>query len=880
MVATPWPTHAAEAQPAAEARPADATLPDADVYPLAYAELDPRDIERRIAAEMQLKAMPLDELEALVESAEPDTLATAGDVPAIVNLQLTVFAQRLSDLDEDAVGRWQARMLDWLVAEPGKLRGRAADGISERYHPETLKALWSMRESVEGTGLAPRVNQLLVRQLQDLGVRGEGDKAAALLAHLGERVADPWVAASAWEEAVRLARGDRFIELVTRAMDAGPGRVREVVLQTAANDPVAEIAPAVFERLESLGPAEQAAAMRIFARSEAREALFGLLKGTNSTDDGVFFEAVRGLGQFPEALAVNRLMSLALDGELHYDHPRRRVAERALSRLAGPEGTELIRGALRSAGGRVMTKDEEMDEVRRRALAVKLVGRREATAALESLYGYAESPHFMMRSNAIKAINELATPQDIPRIARLMLDLEDLQPIHAGELREGLAKLTAELDTPQAVSPIVLALIKEGDDVVDAEAVRLTPATRDPRMLQMLGAILDDALARTAMREAATDALLDWPGPEAGPMLVARIADRDESPKVREGARESLIRLLREHPEQNPQGRASLIKEAIAGTVQPQGVAALLRCVADLPADLAGPILEPYVRAITGESSTTFDEAIQRVAIEMTVLQAGKLAAVDPDAAAALIERIQTHLVNPERLAMSRLKQWLAAEDGRIVHWELSGPFWMPRVQGDELFAVLMGPELGRAAFAELEELDALGLSPAHVKSRYEGWRPWAIVPTPGRLAQVDPVSIFERGDRAVYLRTHIAPATHATAKPDGDAETDADADTDTDAEATTHSPAPTPYLRLNTENLVKVWFNGRLIHADDTHGPLPEQRPLIPLPVASARVGDATPGGELMLKLVCDDQPRPFELLLVDEFGQPAQGWADRFTP
>jgi len=315
-------------------------------------------------------------------------------------------------------------------------------------------------------------------------------------------------------------------------------------------------------------------------------------------------------------------------------------------------------------------------------------------------------------------------------------------------------------DKRAAAKALLAGLEGAGTPAGRLSLVPLLAYTRGPEALGAVGKAMQDA--SEDVREAAVRTLVAWPEAAAAPQLIelARTAQKPAHAVL--ALRDGCLRLAAMKDVPMPQ-RVSIYRSVLELARRPE----------EKRQAIAGLAQVPSVGALELLQGSAKDPALGGDAVAAAIRLARQLAPVFPKQVTAALEQLKPLAGEPLR------KEWEEAEravrntgqspEGFLVAWMLSGPYVQEGKSGSDLFDVAFAPEKP-GAVAE--------------------WRPVA-VPPGGTSGLIEIDKVLAGQDRVAYLRTRI-----------------------------TSAKAQDAVLLVGSDDGVKIWLNGRVVHANNAVRP------------------------------------------------------------
>ena len=726
-----------------------------------------REREREQIAVLQSDAPLFDKAKACQQ------LALVGSGEAVPVLAALLDDESLSDYARFALEPIADPSVDAALREAlGRLRGRRLVGVVNsvgvRRDPQAVKALKRLvRDSDAGVG--PEALGALGRIATNDAVR-----AIRKVLDAGPETLRPAAADAALTAAESLlARGERrkAVRLYDAVRKADlPEHIRAAGAYGAILARGADGTPLLLEQLRADRPAAVAVALRAARELPGRKATQALADELQDLPVDLQAQVVKALADRQEPSVRPRLEGLARSG-----HPGIRVESlKALGRVGGASSLPVLLEA--ACDGRnapesdaalaslTQIEAEETDAAILGALAsahppvrARLIGvldNRRAASAVEALLIYAAEDDAAVSKAAFRALGSLSRPERLPELVRL-----------ATACRDEAVRKSAEAAVASAARRIEEE--KERDDVVSAALARTDDEEVRRSLLRILGAIAnDDALAvlRRALedpspgvRDTAVRELAEWPNVKAASSLFG-VLKETENETQRILALRGYVRLLGLGSERSVEETLGMYKEAIELAQRPEEKRLILSGLAQVNSPKALDLVKPFL-----------DEEAVRAEAALAGLQIVTIAGTgDSQRAKAVLSKILAAAVDEDlrekaRAALGEIERY----EDHIIDWQVSGPYAEEGKTYSALFDVAFPPEQPGAG----------GVQWSPMPSRTDPRRPWIL----------DLLKAIGGEQRAAYLRTGV------------------------------YSPKRQPArLEMGSDDGVKVWLNGRLVHANN----------------------------------------------------------------
>jgi HEAT repeat protein len=530
-----------------------------------------------------------------------------------------------------------------------------------------------------------------------------------------------------------------------------------------------EIIQMVIDALKSPDPAMQTGAIAIVRDIPGAEVTKALAKELPNLSPTAQVQLLSALADRGDPLALPAVVEAGKSKE----ESVRVAALRTIGQIGGPSSVPLL--AERAASSRGVEQKAARESLYRlrgpevdaailqnlpaaapniKAELIGAVGERNVGGAVETLLKTAREEDRRVRLESFKVLRGVARAEDMPALVRLLLDVKS--DSDRTEAERMVASVAQKIEDRNRRAAAVLAVLPNVKD---------TPSRAS--LLRVLGRIGDDSALptlRTALgsreadiHDAAIRALSDWPTSEpVGDLL--KVAQTAESPRYRILALRGFVRLLGLESERSADETVDLYKKAM----ELAGEAAEKKRV------LSGLAATKSLAALNMAAEYLDDLALHMEAESAAVQIAQATCGTDPQRTKEVLEKVvqatkQEALRQQAREILNQIERF----DDFIVAWRVSGPYTKD-VQVRELFDVAFGPE------QEGQEVQWRPIS-AGTNSQ----QPW--------LVELDKDPALAGDNRVAYLYTRIWSPKGQKAR-----------------------------LELGSDDGVKVWLNGQLVHANN----------------------------------------------------------------
>ncbi|UCG46245.1 MAG: HEAT repeat domain-containing protein [Phycisphaerales bacterium] len=698
-------------------------------------------------------------------------IGTADSVPAVAKLLLD---EQTADMACYAIGQNESE-------EAGEALREALGKVSPGVQVRIINLLGDRRDRQAVDAMAPlvfgadeQVSEAVVAALGKIGggeaiamlgrARAEGGsdlKLAATDAYL--RCAEDLAAAGRKGESAAIYReltGEEEEPFVRSAAvkgladTGGPDAVGIVVAALQDSDRmVRTTARGCVRTMEGEGVTERFAAELAKISGAERIGLLGAL-------------ADRG-----DPAALGAVMAFAEDGDVEV----RKAALQAVGKLGDVSSVPLLVKAVGGDAGSVemlaarrsleLLGGEGVDdaivesmlasEPSVRARLIGVLSNRNAAGAVPELLKEAAGPEAGVRKAAFRALGRLAEPRDLSLLLTLLVNLPEDQGRREAE-RAVVAVARKGAGRMGRTDPVLRVLQARKSTGVRCSLLRVLGGIADVESLYALEASLKDpdpTIYDTAVRE-----LANWPNADAAPALAGVFGDA-KSRTHRILSLRGFVRLLN-LPSQDlaVQKKLDMYKAAVAHVELPEEKKLFLAGLANVAHPEALEIAAAYVN---------YDDGVRAEAVLAAIRIARGVCGSHPDKAKAVARRVLTLAAGD--LASERAEEIIKIIAGfgdYMTAWQVCGPFGGQAGDYQQLFDTAFGPEKP-------------GAGPLN----------WRLMPAGRDLARpwvLDVSSIFGGEQRVAYLRTWVNSETQQQVR-----------------------------LEIGSDDGVKVWLNGALVHAN-----------------------------------------------------------------
>jgi len=711
---------------------------------------------------------------------------------------------------------------DALREALGKLDGRLQIGvinsIGVRRDPKAVPAL---------TTLAATTGDSADPALTALGRIATREAVAALRQHLTRSPAANRSAAvhACLAAAELLAATDRRTEAIAlceavRKADV-PEPLRVVATYQAMLVLGTEGVPLLIELLRGDDAARRGAALRAARELPGPEVTRALAAGLPTLPPPAQALLIKALvsrkdasvSQALETLAASPAAEVRVEALAALGEVGRASAVAVLLRAAGAKGAEgtVACASLRTLEGEgvdaALIEGMKSAEGDLRAELVAVLADRGATAASAALLDEAARADEKVARAAFKALGVLASPTDLPAMIKLLVAAKGAQ----AQAETAVVLAAGRIADPSKRADAALAALASAKEAGPRAALLrvLGRIDGEKAYAAVAGAVGDDDVV---VRDAAIRALAAWPDARAADVLLGLTKEAD-SEVHRVLALRGYVRLLGLSRDADPRETVHKYAAVLATTQRPDARRLVLGGLADVAHRDA-------LTLVMGQLDTA---AVRSEAISAALRIARAIMGSDREAASAAMEKVAAVATDTQAPAEARqILQQIDQFGDSITAWRVAGPYSQEGKRYTELFDIVFEPE----------KPIAKGVA-------------WRLLPAgtdPRRPQILDLLKAIGGAQRVAYALTWV------------------------------HSDKAQPArLELGSDDGVKAWLNGKLVHANNV------ARAATPY-TDKANILLAEGWNCLLLKITQNDSPWEFCARICGRDGGPLGGI--RFDP
>ncbi len=384
---------------------------------------------------------------------------------------------------------------------------------------------------------------------------------------------------------------------------------------------------------------------------------------------------------------------------------------------------------------------------------IEAVVERDISDTVQPLLRAADSPDNKVRMAAYEALGKVGDTHDIVALVDRLINIDDDAVRRAAE--KALVAVARRAPEGEKRIKIILAMLSRPLDVEKrCSLLRVLGEVGESASLDELRAAARDDDA--AVRDAAVRALTAWPTPVPADDLL-RIAKQTDNATHRILALRGYARMLGMPSDRSPEEAVDKYKQALDLATRVEEKKAVLAGLANVRSPDAIDLVLPLMK----------NNEIKAEAVTAALELAQNICAIAPDKAKqAATEAARATENDSLRKQARKIIDTVNKIRGFITAWEVSGPYTKDKKPGSELLDVPFAPEKDPG---KVTNWQAVTVSSPD--------KPW--------LINLD--KIIGGDNRIAYLRTTVVSDKPQKAQ-----------------------------VRLGSDDGVKVWLNGELVHANN----------------------------------------------------------------
>jgi HEAT repeat protein len=547
-----------------------------------------------------------------------------------------------------------------------------------------------------------------------------------------------------------------------------------LVTAVRADEVNQDILNMVIDALKSDDPQMQTGAITIVREIQGEEVTKALAQELPKLPAAAQVQLLSALADRGDATALPAV----IEASKSQDESVRIAALRAVGQLGNATSVPLLaeraaatRGAERKAACESLyrLRGQEVDAAILQNLAsaapgvkvelIDAIGERNIAAGAEALLATAKEEDRKVRLESFKVLRIVAQPEQLPALLNLLLDVKN--DADRGEAEKMIAAVAHKIEDKNRQATAVLAVLPNvKDTTARASVLRVLGRIGDGSALPALRAALGSREAE--IQDAAIRALSDWPTAEPVPELL-KVAQTSQNPVHKVLALRGFVRLLGLDSDRSAEETTELYKKAMD----------LAGDAAEKKRVLSGLAGAKSLAALNLAAAYLDDVALHLEAESAAVRIAQAIHGSYPQRTKEVLQKVVQGTKNDTLREQARQ---VVAMTGRfedyLTAWQVSGPYTKENAEGSALFDAAFAPEQqGQEA--------AWRIMPAGTSAD----RPW--------LMELDKDPALAGDNRVAYLRTRVWSPKEQKAR-----------------------------LELGSDDGVKVWLNGQLVHANNATRP------------------------------------------------------------
>ncbi len=599
---------------------------------------------------------------------------------------------------------------------------------------EALLDAVSAREWFDYTRAASR----MVRYARAMAANGDTEPAAELLEallKLDESESSVHLRIAALEAWAGFEGGPQFNRIMAKALDANP-EVRRRAIEIAARVPSNLVVPELLKFLGHGQAAVREAALAVLERRADAAALPAILHALEDESSAVRVAAIRAAVRVGGAAVIADLLRQG-------DSPREEVRDalRAeLQRVPGAAASAALMDAIPSVGPAA------------RALALDVLVARRSRSVAPRVLALLDDSEEPVRIAALHAVGVLCGAEALPGLLQRAGRDADEQETEA--LEQTVAECARRGGQGDAAAAPILAALDLKRPAAYVCLLRAAGQVGGAAAFQTVcGAT---SAAAPEIREAAAQALRDWPDPTVAAEIL-RIAADAEDETLAVLAFRGFARLAALDPQRDARQKVELLQAGLAVARRPEERKLALSMIGEVGDASALNLLE----------KTLADAALRQEAAWALLNVSDRILVSHAHRVAEALDQVEASGVSGVNDRISALRERLSAFEGLITDWFVSGPYMEAGRTGSDLFDVVFPPETS-------ERKDVR-------------WTPQPANRDPQRAWMIDLTASVGGDHRVAYLLTQLYSPTAQKAQ-----------------------------LEVGSDDGIKVWLNGAVVHANN----------------------------------------------------------------
>jgi HEAT repeat protein len=337
---------------------------------------------------------------------------------------------------------------------------------------------------------------------------------------------------------------DEAIEIVLDILKSGDQEMQTVAITMVKDMPGKEVTKALAKELPNLSVTSQVQLLYALGNRGDDAALPAVITAVKAKDESIRIAALKALGQLGNETNVSLLAETAATTK----GQEQKAARQSLYRLRGAKVDEMILAGIPNAEAKIKIE------------LISSVGQRDISQGVNALLNAAKDSDRKVRIESIKALKAIATPEHLPELVKLLLDLQSSS--ENNEAQKTIAAIAHKIEDKNQQAEAVLAVLPSVTDIQKrCSLLSVLGKIGDSSALPSLLQALDND--NIEIRGAAIRALAEWPTAEPLPDLM-NIAENSEHKVNQILALRGCVRLLGLDNNRPAEETMELYKKAMA----------------------------------------------------------------------------------------------------------------------------------------------------------------------------------------------------------------------------------------------------------------------------------------------------------------------------
>jgi len=537
------------------------------------------------------------------------------------------------------------------------------------------------------------------------------------------------------------AGGLKELDTIFAALGDPDARVRGAALAALGLLPAREVTQAMIARMKSASPEMKVVLLRALAQGADKDSLPAFLEAAKDANQAVRVAAYEGMGELRNEAAAPVLVA-AVAGK---EGDELSAAKAAVNRIPGDAVTQALIAALGDApaSGRVEL--------------IQCLAARRSPPTVPALLKSAQDPDAAVRTEALKAVADLADEKAVPDLVRLLVSAKESRERDAAE--RTLVAVCKRSDDVEGRAKPVLAALAAASVPARVSLLRVLGRLGGDGALKAVRTGLKDPSAE--VQDAAFRALPSWATLEVANDLLD-MAKSDAELARRVLALRGAVDVAGKLSDQPAAEILKLYERAMAAAARPEDKKMVLGGMGSMANLGALELAERYLA----------DPALKAEA-EVAVGQiARSLSGSHKDKAREVCQKLIAATKNDRvRNEAKQTIDLIERFEDYITAWLVSGPHTAPGKDGPALLGIAFPPE-----------------KPGDTTA---AWKPMPVGTTPAQPWLLEFDKTLGGNDRAAYLRTRLYSPKKQEAQ-----------------------------MELGSDDGVKLWIGGKLVHENNASRP------------------------------------------------------------